>query len=363
MPSLRLRRSAAVVALLTAGALALSACSTGSTPASNGGGSSGGAAVAVAARLLPFAPGSDGGGSIRIPSASCGLVGLKPSRGRVPDASGLDSLAGLPVGGPLARTTLDAALLLDGMIARDRGGIRYRSEAVAPGGEASYVHAVETRPLEPLRIGFNAWSPWAAGGYRVEPDAEHLAALESVCARLSALGHSVEPVQPDDFPAYSHAFRTVWQSGAASAPLPEEALAAVEPLTRWLVGVGRTRSAADLAAALATLARFEQHVIDAYRDYDVVLTPALAMPARPLDWYDFEDGERNFAQQCEFTPFTSYLNVAGLPAIAMPVAHGALPVGVQAIGRPGDELTLLQLSLVLEREYGWAERTPAAAVL
>lgn len=322
------------------------------------GGSSGGAAAAVATGLLPFAPGSDGGGSIRIPASACGLVGLKPSRGRVPDGSGIGSLAGLPVSGPLARSTADAALLLDGMIARRADGTQAdRSALSAPPGERSYLDALET-PLRRLRIGFNTWTPWAAR-YEISLDDDVASVFEATKERLSRLGHELVPFAPLDAPDYFDAFRTVWQSGASTIPLEGEALDVLEPLTRWLVGVGRTKLAAELAASLASLAGFERSIIEQYSAFDVVLTPTLAMTARPLGWFDASDGERNFEQQCQFTPYTSYVNVTGLPAITMPTGSAlGLPIGVQAIGRAGDELTLLQLSNQLEREVNWPQQYP-----
>ena len=323
------------------------------------GGSSGGAAVAVAARLVPFAPGSDGGGSIRIPAAACGLVGLKPSRGRVPDASGLDSLAGLVVGGPIARSIADAALLLDGMIARRRdGGVDDHYALTAPVGERSYLDALAV-PVRRLRIGWNTWSPWASE-YEITLHDEQRAVLDDTVRLLERLGHEVIPVEPRPTPDYVHAFRTVWQAGAASIPLDGTALDAVEPLTRWLIEEGRRVPARALAEALANLARVEAQLIADYRPVDIVLTPSLAMPPRPIGWFDAQDGERNFEQQCQFTPYTSYLNVAGLPAITLPVSSAPIPSGVQAIGRRGDEVTLLRLGLQLERELGWDERVPSA---
>lgn len=322
------------------------------------GGSSGGAAAAVATGLLPFAPGSDGGGSIRIPASACGLVGLKPSRGRVPDGSGIGALAGLPVSGPLARSTADAALLLDGMIARRSDGTQAdRSALTAPSHQRSYLDALET-PLRPLRIGFTTWSPWSAR-YEISLDDDVAAVFDSATEQLSRLGHELVPFTPKDAPEYFDAFRTVWQSGASTIPLEGDALNALEPLTRWLVGVGRTKTAAELASSLASLGVFERGIIEQYSVFDVVLTPTLAMTPRPLGWFDADDGERNFEQQCQYTPYTSYVNVTGLPAITMPVGSAnGLPVGVQAIGRPGDDLTLLQLSNQLEGEIDWSQRYP-----
>lgn len=320
------------------------------------GGSSSGAAVAVATRLLPFAPGNDGGGSVRIPAAACGLVGLKPTRGLVPGEPGLGALAGLPTGGPLARTVEDAALLLDGMCV---GKSRYALRALAREGNGTYSEGLST-PVASLRVGWNLWSPWAEK-YEIEVDPEYLSVFELTKELLARLGHEVVHVQPRSADGYVDAFRAVWMAGAASLPLTDQQLSQVEPLTRWLVKAGRRRSAAELARALATLAHFETRIIEDYADYDVVITPALGQLPRPIGWYDQEDGDRNFTQQCQFTPFTSYLNVAGLPAISLPAGQTiidgvAVPIGVQAIGRPGDEMTLLRLGRQLQEESGWVQR-------
>lgn len=325
------------------------------------GGSSSGAASAVAARMLPFAPGNDAGGSVRIPAAATGLVGLKPSRGRVPGESGIAALAGLAVGGPLARTVGDTALLLDAMV---RGRDRYSLRAPAPAdmpASGSFVDVLET-PAQGLRIGWNTWSPWASD-YEIGVDPQVMAVFEETLGLLSRLGHSVEKVEPTPSPQYVSSFRAVWMGSAASLPLTEEMLEQVEPLTRWLYETGSARPAADLPRGLMGLCAFEAQIIADYDSFDVVLTPGLGMMARPIGWYDQVDGERNFVQQCQFTPFTSYLNVAGLPAIALPVGEGVedgvtLPISVQAIGRPGDEATLLRLGKQLEEELGWENRVP-----
>ena len=337
------------------------------------GGSSSGAAVAVAARMLPFAPGSDGGGSVRIPAAACGLVGLKPSRGRVPGASGIDSLGGLAVGGPLARTVADAALLLDGMC---RGTDRFALRAPSPHlpSTGSFLDALVeptapgTRPAQspnpiapqPLRIGWNTWSPWASQ-YKITLDPEAEDTLAATIQLAEKLGHRVERVEPTPFPEYVDAFRAIWMGGASGLPMPDEILDHLEPLTSWLIRTGRTRPAGDLPQALSALSRFESQIIADYAPYDLVLTPMLAAPAPFFGSFDPADGNLNFIQQCQFTPFTSYLNVAGLPAISMPVGDGPLPMGVQAIGRPGDEVTLLRFAAQLEAELCWQDRVPPVA--
>jgi amidase len=319
------------------------------------GGSSGGAAVAVAAGLLPFAPGSDGGGSVRIPAAATGLVGLKPSRGLVPSGSGLDKLAALVVPGPLARSIADAAMLLDAMI----GDAPFPFTVRAPRWDGGALLNAAVRGEGRFQLGAMTSSPWDLA-YDIAVSSEASAALDLAKRELDALGHGIEEIalEPDD--SYAPNFRTIWQAGAAGIPAEGEQLQLLEPLTRWLVGKGREISARQLGEALAALALFERSIIRQFAGFDAVLTPSLAMAPRPIGWYDSEDAERNFEQQVQYTPFTSFANVSGLPAITLPVAEtsAGLPMGVQLIGRPGGEATLLAIGAQLERRLQWQKRHP-----
>ncbi|WP_104134524.1 amidase [Cryobacterium sp. Y62] len=323
------------------------------------GGSSGGAAVAVAARLLPFAPGSDGGGSIRIPAAACGLVGVKPSRGRVPSASGIDKLGGLAVGGPLARTVADAALLLDAMIAPRDGHPDHHYALRAPGDEAPLL-AAAVRGDGRFQLGVMTTSAWD-NDYEITIAPEAQAALDLAVAGFAALHHGLEEAALVPDSSYAPAFRTIWQAGAATIPAETDAaVALLEPLTQWLLARGRALGARELAEALAALNAFERSFIHQLSRFDAVLTPAMALTPRPVGWYDAYDGEANFAQQVQYTPFTSMINVSGLPAIVLPVyqTDDGLPMGVQLIGRPGGEATLLALGAQLERRIRWQDRVP-----
>jgi amidase len=319
------------------------------------GGSSGGAAVAVAAGLLPVAPGSDGGGSIRIPAAATGLVGLKPSRGLVPSGSGLATLGGLVTTGPLARTVTDAAMLLDALV----GGSNYPYAVRAPRWDGGALMNAATRGEGRFQLGVMTSSPWD-DAYDIDVSIEARDAMSVAVIELAALGHGLEDLALEPDPSYAPAFRTIWQAGAASLPAEGDELALLEPLTRWLVARGRELSGRQLSDALGALTLFERSIIRQFASFDAVLTPALAMTPRPVGWYNAEDPERNFEQQVQYTPFTSFANVTGLPAITLPVAQTAdgLPMGVQLIGRPGGEHVLLAIGAQLERRLAWQRRHP-----
>lgn len=310
------------------------------------GGSSGGAAVAVAAGLLPAAVGSDGGGSIRIPSATVGVLGLKPSRGRLPLGSGFDSPDGLSVTGPIARSAEDAGFLLDALV----GLAPFRYATAAP-GDGPFVEAARREPRE-LRIGVTTVSPWDdAEHIELDPDAR--AAVDTATAWLSDAGHAV--ADADWHPrGYPELFHVLWRASAARLPLTEDDMALVEPLTAWLVREGRRLSALDLLDGLAAARAFERRTIADFSSFDAVLTPALAQSPQPVGSYAGHCPERTFAMQVEYAPYSSFVNVAGLPALTLPATTDAdgHPVSVQLIGRPGGEAALLSLAAQLEQRRG-----------
>lgn len=322
-------------------------------PANGAGGSSGGAAVAVAAGLLPLAPASDGGGSIRIPAATVGVIGLKPSRGRVPFAAGFDSPGGLAVAGPIARTVEDAALALDVMVAG-----REHLYATAAREADSFLDAAR-RPAASARIGVTTVSPWDDDeDIRLDPQAAR--AVEIAAALLSDAGHAVGAFawQPR---GYAALFTTIWRTSAARMQLTDAELESVEPITAWLVREGRSLSAREALDALAAATVFEKETIGDFSAFDAVLTPALAEPPRPIGWFDAEDAAKNFAQQVRYAPYSSFVNVSGLPAITVPVtlAPDGHPVSVQLVGRPGGEASILALAAELERRAGAMGHPPA----
>ncbi len=310
------------------------------------GGSSGGAAAAVAAGLLPVAPGSDGGGSIRIPAATVGIVGLKPSRGRMPIGSGVDSFAGLAVSGPLARTVADAAFLADAM----RMLRPYPHALTAPHARDLLPAALEPAPA--LRVGVTTVSPWDdAEDIVLDPAARD--AVDLAAGVLERSGHAVDALDWRPH-GYAAMFHVVWRASAARLPLTEEQSGLVEPITAWLVREGRALSATRVLDALAAANAFERETIAAFGGFDAVLTPALAQTPRPVGWFDAEDAERNFAQQVRYAPYSSFVNVAGLPALTVPVTTdaGGHPVSIQLVGRPGGEAAIVSLAAQLESARG-----------
>lgn len=311
------------------------------------GGSSGGAAAAVASGMLPFAPGSDGGGSIRIPALACGVVGLKPSRGRVPAQSGLESLAQLVVPGLLARRVDDIAYLGDALFA---GNLPWSTRA--PALERSLSEAV-VREVGSLRIGVTTTTPWATDvDCPLDPQAK--AAYDQALGALVDAGHDVQEWDWAPPGGYFEAFTTLWQASTTGITFTPQEMTLLEPLTRFLVETGRTLSASALVGAVSFLRQFERHTISRMDGLDLVVTPGLATLPPEIGWYSQEDPEENFLQQIRVTPYTSFVNVCGLPALALPVltTPAGLPMGVQLVGPPGREDTLVAVAAQLEQLLG-----------
>jgi amidase len=321
------------------------------------GGSSGGAAAAVAAGIASAAQGSDGGGSIRIPASVTGLVGLKPSRGRISNGPMPDGVGDLGHQGVLARTVADAAALLD-VLARPFHGDPY-SPHPDEQDATTFLAATEREPRR-LRIGRYAVPVIA----ETEVDPHCVEAFEAASLLLAALGHDVEDVAPPFAPPEVVAFEAVWSVGAASIPVPAERELELRPLTRWLRERGRAVSGVELAAAVSAMRGLARRTIASTRQYDVVLTPTLAaLPAHVGELRDDDDPAADFAAQKRFTPFTSPYNISGQPAVSLPLHHAVvdgigLPVGVQLVGRPGGERTVLALAAALERAAPWSWRHP-----
>ena len=317
------------------------------------GGSSGGSASAVSGGLVPLAHGSDGGGSIRIPASCCGIVGLKPTRGRISGAPLYGDPVGLATNGSLARTVRDAAALLDVMAGRAVGDPFW-----APEDTGSYLEACDRQPGR-LRIA--RFSEPVIAEASVDP--ECLAAWEDASRLLESLGHDVEdievPMPRDAVPV----FETCWSvlTSLSVVNLPDEKRSLLRPLTRWLAERGMAKSGPEFALAIGELRRVAARTLAAVAPYDAVLTPTLAAPPLPVGALrNDDDPAADFEAQKRFTPYTSMWNVTGSPAISLPTHHtpDGLPVGVMLAARPGDEAALLSLAAQVEQQEPWLERTP-----
>lgn len=311
-------------------------------PALSSGGSSGGSAAAVAAGLIPFAPGTDGGGSVRIPAAATGLIGLKPNRGRVPSGAGQSDLGQFVVAGPLARTTADAALLLDAMVNEPNF---HATSAAAHGPFLDAALRADGR----FRIGVSTASPFAAA-FPIELDDAAQAGFDAGVNALGAVGHEILEADLRYDPRYHEAFQTVWTAGLAVARIPADREKDLTTLARTLRRRAQGKSATDLASAVDILRQFEQDTIAQYSAFDIIATPALGMVPRPIGWYTDADADTDYLRQCQYSPYTSMVNVCGLPAISVPVFTTAegLSMSIQLIGRPSAEADLLTVSAQLE---------------
>jgi amidase len=318
------------------------------------GGSSGGAAVAVAAGMLPVAQGSDGGGSIRIPASINGLVGLKPTRGRVSNAPLGGDVTGLGTNGPLARTVRDAAVLLDAMAGPVTGDPAWAPPL--PPGE-TFLGAPD-RPVGRLRIGRYLELPMADAG--LEPAVQ--AAFDDAARLLEQLGHEVEDVPAGLLgPVVLTAFERVWSLSGTLLPVPPERAGELRPLTRELRARGLALSAQQAMEALTALRLFARRFVTATDRYDVLLAPVTTMTPRPLGWFDADgDGAADFERQKRYAAFAAVFNVTGQPAVSVPLhwTDDGLPVGTMLVGRPADEVTLLALAAQLEAAHPWAHRHP-----
>jgi amidase len=317
-------------------------------PSRTTGGSSGGSAGAVAAGLVPAATASDGGGSIRIPAAACGLVGMKPTRGRVSSGAGW---LGLSTYGALARTVADSALLLDVM-----HGPLPSDPHHAPAFTGSYAEAAVTPPQR-LRIAMSRKLP---PGQLARVSTDQRGAWDRTGALLSALGHDVVPRDPSYGMAQLEFFQT-WVRGVYEASLSVPDRSMLEASTRQMAALGRylvppRRRESILSARARTTAR----VTALWEEFDVLLTPTLARTAIAAEGGYGRPAPVAIDIAGRFAPFTPIFNVTGQPAISIPAGIGSdgLPLAVQLIGRVGAEDTLYSLAGQIEEAAPWAQRRP-----
>ncbi len=318
------------------------------------GGSSGGAAAAVAAGLVPVAQGSDGGGSIRIPASCCGLVGLKPTRGRISGHPMYGDPVGLATAGSIARTVRDAAALLDVLAGRRAGDPSW-----APPPSSGPSPFLSSCDRDPGRLRVARFITPVITDTPVDP--ECVQAYEDASRLLEALGHDVVdvpvPLPPEAVPV----FETCWAVLTALSVVPPEQEHLLRPLTRWLSERGRAVSGPEFGLAIGAMRRLAAGALEALAPYDAVLTPTLAAPPLPVGAIrDDADPAGDFEAQKAFTPWTSAWNVTGMPAVSLPLHHtdSGLPVGVMLAARPAEEELLLSLCAQVEAASPWRHRTP-----
>jgi len=347
------------------------------------GGSSGGAAAAVASGVIPMAAGNDGGGSIRIPAACCGLFGLKPSRGLVSAGPGCGEYwFGATSEGVISRSVRDTAAALD-VIAGGEPGDPFLAARPAEAYAKSF-----SRDPGRLRIGFSAVSPI---GTAVHPEAK--AAVDRAAALLRSLGHEVEEASPEiDGAALAKAFLHVY-FGQVAAMVAQAHAAGAKPedfelLSRVLATLGGAVSAGALTTHLLKWNEFARALARFHQRYDMLLTPTLAHPPvrhgqgdpsaveqsllglldrtgllgwlTRMGWFD-STIDKIALDSMQYVPFTQLANLTGVPAMSVPLhwTTDGLPLGVQFVARMGDEVHLLQLAHQLETAQPWFDRLPA----
>src|SRR4051812_40838197 len=316
------------------------------------GGSSGGAAGAVAAGMFPIAHANDGGGSIRIPASYCGLVGLKPSRGRVPRLA--QSWLGAVVEGVVSRTVADSAVVLDAIAGPDRN-----SWYNAPAPEHPFAKDVGADPGR-LRVGLMAQAPLG-----IPTDEACVAAARAAAALLEELGHAVEEVEvPTISEEMVPPFIALTQGGLADYEGVE--WSATEPHIQHQRNLASETGAYDYVLAAKQLELLSRREVARWgRDFDVLLTPTSAIlppQAGAIMEAQHAAPDQPNIEVVASVSFTAFGNVTGLPAVSLPLhwTDEGVPVGVQITGAPWREAQLIALSAQLEAARPWAERRPAA---
>lgn len=324
------------------------------------GGSSGGSAAAVASGMVALAHASDGGGSIRIPAACCGLVGLKPSRGRVSSAPGAEMGTGFATDGALSRTVADVAQALEVLAGYETGDPYW-----APANGQPFPDAVEQAP-DQLRV---AVATKPANDAPIDPDCE--AGARKAASMLESLGHRVtEASPPIDIDSFTADFITVWMSIAGAGVKGVSRLIGreiepdqLEDLTRQMFEISGSISAPDFISALEALRAQSRRLVGFFSGYDLLVTPTLAQPPLALGGLDPQPGEEPVQMLWNsslFVPFPLLWNVTGQPAISVPLyaTDAGLPIGAQLVAPPAQERLLLSLAAQLERLSDWPERWP-----
>jgi len=328
------------------------------------GGSSGGSAAAVAARIVPIGDASDGGGSIRVPASCCGVVGLKPSRGRVtygPQAA--DMWFGCIYFLCNTRTIRDMAAYLDVVSGNLPGDPYY-----APRPDKSWLAGLQDRP-RPLRIGYTLTAPWGAP---MAPEVK--AVIENALKLFESLGHVVEEhaiktgleaawwryndiIAVETFTEFTQHAKFVGRSPAETD---------LQPFNWSMLQYAKTLSATDYSASIGAVRKAGQDIATELSGYDVFVSPTLTQPPRPVGYWSMEDGNRErYLARWSDAAFMFSHNISGLPAMSIPlgIANGNIPIGVQLVGRHGDEATILGLAAQAEKAAPWIERKPSVCAI
>ena len=314
------------------------------------GGSSGGAAAAVAAGMGPLATGSDGGGSIRIPSSFCGVFGLKPSYGRVPRGPGFPDWQTLSHSGPITRTVADAALMMEVIAGRDD-----RDRRSLPETGLRYLPLAD-KDLKGMKIG---WTP-DLGYAAVDP--EVVAGLTAAVGVFESLGADVELATLDLEPP-GMTFAVIWAVTYASkyADMLDEWRGQMHPNLVAMIERGKDVLATDYARAATAREEFWRVIRPTFEKYDLLLTPTTAVPAFEVDKFELaEIGGVKGTPTVDWTPFTYPFNFTGQPAASVPCGwtDEGLPIGLQIVGRRFDDAGVLRASAAFERAAPWADRRP-----
>jgi amidase len=329
-------------------------------PGHSTGGSSGGSAAAVASGMVAAAHANDGGGSIRIPASECGLVGLKPTRGRVSQGPVTgESWAGSTIDGSVTRTVRDAAGILDA-ISKPMPGDPYYAPPL-PGPLTREVGADPGR----LRIG---WLD-RPGAENFLDDPQCRAAVASAATLLESLGHHVEQSAPGAMfePGLLQHFNTIIAADTEATFQAFEMLLGrpigddeIEPRNAFYRRAGRELSATAYLQSRAWVGMWARRMADWWNDHDLLLTPTVGAPPPELGWFTADGAETEGARVASFIPYTAQFNLTGQPAVSLPLHQtpGGLPVGVQLVAAYGREDILVRVASQLEQAAPWSGRRP-----
>jgi amidase len=313
-------------------------------------GSSGGSAAAVAAGLVPIASAGDGGGSIRLPAASCGIFGLKPSRGRISFAPALEYWNGLAVNGCVSRSVLDTALWLD----ITAGGSQEPGAPPLP--DRPFVESAKTLPGK-LKVAYSTLAPRAAAPPTVSDDVK--GAVADAAELMRSLGHEVSQRDPE-WGGIGNNITPRFLRGVAETveevPHPER----LERRTRGFGRLGRTIPDGIYQRALRGREADAARVNALFDSFDVLITPVMGGTALPVRRWEGRGALHTVLGMSRFYPYCVPWNHLGNPAMSVPMgfAGDGMPLAVQIVGRPGDEATLLSLAAQLEAERPWADARP-----